>query len=106
MRGAEVDAPSQGGLACFADSLHICTVDMWCSATPCITPTSSLVSHCHRRAYQRAIVVPCHALDALYRDYEGFENSLGDKTLTRKVGGREGGWTSTGAHCRPFSVSP
>ena len=43
-------------------------------------------------------MVPCHALDALYRDYEAFENSLSDKMLTRKVvgggwrgGGREGG---------------
>ena len=30
-------------------------------------------------------MVPCHALDALYRDYEAFENSLSDKMLTRKV---------------------
>ena len=34
--------------------------------------------------YQRAILVPSHTLDHLYRDYEAFENSF-DKNLARKV---------------------
>ena len=42
--------------------------------------------HAPRRAYQRAVLVPSHALDALYRDYESFENSC-DKALARKVQG-------------------
>lgn len=38
-----------------------------------------------RRAYQRATVVPSHSLDAIYRQYENFENvsSGGNKALSR-----------------------
>lgn len=50
-----------------------------------------------RRWYQRAVVVPTHYLDALYRQYEVFEGA-GNKKLSKKVGGwmvREG--TGSGA---------
>ena len=38
-----------------------------------------------RRAYQRAIQVPTHVLDAIYRQYENFENvsAGGNKALSR-----------------------
>jgi hypothetical protein len=38
-----------------------------------------------RRAYQRATMVPSHTLDALYRQYENFENASagGNKALSR-----------------------
>lgn len=38
-----------------------------------------------RRAYHRAIVVPMHQLDAVWRMYEAFENSTGNKQLARKM---------------------
>ncbi|EIE19849.1 Suf-domain-containing protein, partial [Coccomyxa subellipsoidea C-169] len=38
-----------------------------------------------RRAYQRALVVPCASLEALWRSYEQFEQSGSNKALARRI---------------------
>ncbi len=38
-----------------------------------------------RRAFQKALVVPCGSLDALWRSYEQFEQGSSNKTLARRI---------------------
>ncbi|CAL8466443.1 g5979 [Coccomyxa elongata] len=38
-----------------------------------------------RRAFQKALVVPCGSLDMLWRSYEQFEQSSSNKTLARRI---------------------
>ena len=38
-----------------------------------------------RSVYQRAVVAPTAALDALWQEYEGFENRSGNRQLAQRV---------------------
>lgn len=83
---------------CLSSHAHTSLFQLRMAAHPCpSTPASHWCSRApRRRAYQRAVLVPMSQLEALWRDYEGWENKV-DKQLARKVGtGRAGSLTEPG----------
>lgn len=51
-----------------------------------------------RRVYQRAVVVPMHQVDTLWREYERFENDLGKNTAQKLLN------EYTAAHSKALAI--